>query len=134
MQATRNWEAMFSQLKVQGFGDFYLKDKFLLLKTPFINDCEIWKGIIEGLLNVQLETRNYVPPLVFEIIKPTSSNCLAFRQLNISETGLYGRQTLWCLPVTYDEGLRSYKAIAFIESLTTISYLKLGATPNKTFL
>jgi hypothetical protein len=41
---------------------------------------------------------------------------------------------LWCLPVTYDEGLRSYKAIAFIESLTTISYCKSGATPQQTVL
>jgi hypothetical protein len=62
-----NWEAIFKRLKVQGFGDFYLKDKFLLLKTPFIHDCEIWKGIMEGLLSVKLETRNSVPPLVFEI-------------------------------------------------------------------
>ena len=65
-----NWDAVFNRLKVQGFGDFYLKDKFLLLKTPFINDCEIWRGILEGLLSVQLETRNSVPPLVFEIMKP----------------------------------------------------------------
>src|SRR4030067_236907 len=28
-----NWELLFKRLKVQGFGDFYLKDKFLLLKT-----------------------------------------------------------------------------------------------------
>jgi hypothetical protein len=35
--------------------------------------------------------------------------------------------------VTYDEGLRSYKAIAFIESLT-ISYCKLGATPQQNVL
>jgi len=28
--------------------------------------------------------------------------------------------------VVSDEGLRSYKAIAFIESLKTIGYLKLG--------
>ena len=62
-----NWEKIFERLKVQGFGDFYLKDKFLLLKTPFINDCEIWKGIMEGLLGVELETRNSVPPLVFQI-------------------------------------------------------------------
>ena len=65
-----SWKTIFGQLKVQGFGDFYLKDKFLLLKTPFINDSEVWKGILEGMLNVQLETRNSVPPLVFEIIKP----------------------------------------------------------------
>jgi len=64
-----NWDAVFRRLKVQGFGDFYLKDKFLLLKTPFIHDCEIWKGIMEGLLSVELETRNSVAPLVFEIRK-----------------------------------------------------------------
>jgi hypothetical protein len=69
-----NWEAVFNRLRVQGFGDFYLKDKFLLLKTPFINDCEIWKGILEGLLSVQLETRNCVPPFVFEIMKPQLSS------------------------------------------------------------
>ncbi|HEX7482598.1 MAG TPA: hypothetical protein VF350_03930 [Candidatus Bathyarchaeia archaeon] len=67
-----NWEAIFNRLKVQGFGDFFLKDKFLLLKTPFIHDSEIWKGILEGLLGVELETRNSVAPLVFEI-KPHSS-------------------------------------------------------------
>ena len=65
-----NWEAVFKRLKVQGFGDIYLKDKFLLLKTPFIHDCEIWRGIMEGLLGVELETHNSVPPLVFEIKKP----------------------------------------------------------------
>ncbi len=64
-----NWEAVFKRLKVQGFGDFYVKDKFLLLKTPFIHDCEIWKGIMESLLNIEVETRNSVPPLVFEIKK-----------------------------------------------------------------
>ena len=64
-----NWENVFKRLKIQGFGDFYLKDKFLLLKTPFINDCEIWKGIMEGLLSVDLEIQNSVPPLVFEIKK-----------------------------------------------------------------
>ena len=65
----KNWEKIFERLKVQGFGDFYLKDKFLLLKTPFINDWEIWKGIMERLLTVELETRNSMPPLVFEIKK-----------------------------------------------------------------
>ena len=70
----KNWEKIFERLKVQGFGDFYLKDKFLLLKTPFINDCEIWKGIMEGLLSVELETRNSSPPLVFEIKKRKPSS------------------------------------------------------------
>lgn len=64
-----NWEAVFRRLKVQGFGDFYLKDKFMVLKTPFINDCEICRGIMEGLFSVELETRTAVPPLVFELVK-----------------------------------------------------------------
>jgi hypothetical protein len=66
---SESWEKVFERLKVQGFGDFYLKDKFLLLKTPFINESEIWKGMLEGLLDVELETRNSLPPLVFEIKK-----------------------------------------------------------------
>jgi hypothetical protein len=66
---SESWEKVFERLKVQGFGNFYLKDKFLLLKTPFINESEIWKGMLEGLLDVELETRNSMPPLVFEIKK-----------------------------------------------------------------
>jgi hypothetical protein len=62
-----NWEAVFERLKIQGFGDFHLKDKFLLLKSPVINDCEIWRGLMEGLLGIELETRNSMSPLVFEI-------------------------------------------------------------------
>ncbi len=62
-----NCEAIFKRLKVQGFGDFYLKDKFLLLKSPFIHYCEIWKGLLQGLLDVELEIRNSVAPMVFEI-------------------------------------------------------------------
>jgi hypothetical protein len=36
--------------------------------------------------------------------------------------------------VVNDEGLRSYKAIAFIENVRTISYLKLGAPRQSTVL
>ncbi len=67
-----NWEAIFKRLKVQGFGDFYLKDKFLLLKSPFIHDSEIWKGLLQGLLDVELEIRNSMAPMVFELKHPES--------------------------------------------------------------
>ena len=70
---TENWDAVFKRLRVQGFGDFYLKDKYLLLKTPFINDAEIWAGLIEGLLEIKLDTKNSVPPLVFEIKSKSTS-------------------------------------------------------------
>ena len=69
VQATfpENWKKVFKQLKVQGFGDLYLKDKYILIKTPFIGYAEIWAGILEGLLETVLTVNTTVPPLVFEI-------------------------------------------------------------------
>jgi hypothetical protein len=62
-----NWENVFKRLRVQGFGDFYLKDKYLLIKTPIIGDAEIWAGMLEGLFEIELDMKTTVPPLVFEI-------------------------------------------------------------------
>lgn len=62
-----NWENVFKRLRVQGFGDFYLKDKYLLIKTPFIGNAEILMGILEGLFEIELDMKTTVPPLVFEI-------------------------------------------------------------------
>lgn len=62
-----NWENVFKRLRVQGFGDFYLKDKYLLIKTPFVGDAELWAGILEGLFDIELDMKTAVPPLVFEI-------------------------------------------------------------------
>ena len=67
-----NWKSVFKRLGVQGFGDFYLKDKYLLLKTPFIGYPELWEGLLEGLFDVELDMKNSVPPLVFEIKTPTT--------------------------------------------------------------
>jgi hypothetical protein len=58
---------VFDRLKVQGFGDFFLKDKYLLLKTPFISEVEIWQGILENLFEIELDMKNSVPPIVFQI-------------------------------------------------------------------
>jgi len=62
-----NWDGVFHRLRVQGFGEFYTKDRYLLAKTPFIGEPEIMAGILEGLLNVELDLKNTVPPLVFEV-------------------------------------------------------------------
>jgi len=62
-----NWEVVFKRLSVQGFGDFIQKDKYLLLKIPFINEALIWEGILESLFEIRLETKNSIPPLVFEV-------------------------------------------------------------------
>ena len=62
------WPDVFKRLRVQGFGDFFLKDKYLLLKTPFIGEAEIWAGFLEGLLGIELGIKTSSPPLVFEVI------------------------------------------------------------------
>jgi len=54
-------------LRVQGFGTFYLKDKYILIKAPFINEPEIWTGFLEGLLCTELDIKTITPPLVFEL-------------------------------------------------------------------
>jgi hypothetical protein len=64
-----NWEAVFKRIRVQGFGDIYTKDKYLIVKTPFLNEAEILHGMLEGLLGVKLDLKNSVAPLVFEIQK-----------------------------------------------------------------
>lgn len=61
------WPDVFKRLRVQGFGDFYLKDRYLLIKTPFISESEIWAGFLEGLLDIELDVKTASPPLVFEI-------------------------------------------------------------------
>ena len=63
-----NWESVFNRLRIQGFGDFLLKDKYLLIKTPFIAEAEIWTGLLEGLFDFQLDAKTTTPPLVFEIV------------------------------------------------------------------
>ncbi|MCW4018630.1 MAG: hypothetical protein NWF00_08155 [Candidatus Bathyarchaeota archaeon] len=63
-----NWDNVFKRLRVQGFGDFYMKDKYLLARMPFINEPVILAGILEGLLEVELDLKNSVPPFVFEVL------------------------------------------------------------------
>jgi len=68
------WPEVFKRLRVQGFGDFYLKDKYLLIKAPFISQTEIWAGFLEGLLSIELGVKTSTPPFVFEIKeKPPSA-------------------------------------------------------------
>ena len=66
-QQREKWADVFKRLRVQGFGDFYLKDKYILIKTPFINESDIWAGLLEGLLNINLSIKTTSSPLVFEI-------------------------------------------------------------------
>jgi predicted phosphoadenosine phosphosulfate sulfurtransferase len=61
------WQEVFKRLRVQGFGDFYMRDKYILIKTPFISETDVWTGFLEGLLNIELDVKTSSPPLVFEI-------------------------------------------------------------------
>jgi len=61
------WQEIFKRLRVQGFGDFYLKDKYILIKTPFINEPDVWAGFLEGLLSIELDVKTSAAPFVFEI-------------------------------------------------------------------
>jgi hypothetical protein len=81
MEATLNvqtadrekWQEVFKRLRVQGFGDFYVKDKYILIKTPFIDESDIAAGFLEGLLGTELDVKTSAPPFVLEIMeKPVS--------------------------------------------------------------
>ena len=76
IQATdrEKWQDIFKRLRVQGFGDFYLKDKYILIKIPFINEPEIWAGFLEGLFNIELDVKTPSPPLVLEIKEKADSS------------------------------------------------------------
>jgi hypothetical protein len=77
MEATLNletvrrekWHEVFKRLRVQGLSDIYLRDKYLVLKAPFINNYEVLRGFLETLLGVDLEPKTLISPLVFEIMK-----------------------------------------------------------------
>jgi hypothetical protein len=67
------WPEVFKRLRVQGFGDFYLRDKYIILKAPFLSNYELLAGFLESLLNVRLEVKTSTPPFVFEIANSTKS-------------------------------------------------------------
>jgi hypothetical protein len=67
------WQDVFKRLRVQGFGDFYVKDKYVLIKAPFMTETELWAGFLEELLGVELEVKTLSPPLVLEIIEKKES-------------------------------------------------------------
>jgi len=68
------WQDVFKRLRVQGFGDFYLKDRYILIKTPFIGESEIWAGFLERLFGIELDVKTPSPPLVFEIKKAVGAS------------------------------------------------------------
>jgi hypothetical protein len=69
-----NWSEVFKRLRVQGLGDFYLRDKYILIKTPFINEAQIWAGFLESLLGVDLDIKTSSPPLVLQVMEKNTAS------------------------------------------------------------
>jgi len=77
MEATLNletsnrekWSDVLKRLRVQGFGDFYTRDKYFIIKAPFINNAEMLCGFLERLFGIHLEVRTANAPFVFEIVE-----------------------------------------------------------------
>ncbi|NWG11757.1 hypothetical protein HXY33_08460 [Candidatus Bathyarchaeota archaeon] len=67
------WQEVLKRLRIQGFGDFYLKDKYILIKTPYIDYTDMLAGFLEGLLSTELDIKTSSPPFVFEIKEKPSS-------------------------------------------------------------
>ena len=80
MEATLNletvkrekWQDVFKRLRVQGLSDIYLRDKYLVLKAPFINNCEVLHGFLESLLGVNLEPKTLIPVSYTHLTLPTN--------------------------------------------------------------
>ena len=65
----KDWPDVFKRLRVQGFGDIYLRDKYIVVKAPFIDSFEVWGGLLEGLLGVRLDAKTVSSPFVYEIVE-----------------------------------------------------------------
>jgi len=79
MEATLNlettkrerWDEVFKRLRVQGFGDFYPRDKYFIVKAPFVNNAEVLCGFLEKLLDIKLAVRTPTAPFVFAMVEET---------------------------------------------------------------
>ena len=67
------WDDVFKRLRVQGFGDFYPRDKYFIVKAPFMSNVEVLCGFLESLLNVKLEVRTSNAPFVFAVLEETKT-------------------------------------------------------------
>jgi hypothetical protein len=81
MEATLNletthrekWSDVLGRLRIQGFGDFFPRDKYFIVKAPFINNAEVLCGFLETLLGIKLNVRTATAPFVFEIVDEQSA-------------------------------------------------------------
>jgi hypothetical protein len=80
MEATLNlettnrekWGDVLGRLRIQGFGEFFPRDKYFIIKAPFINNAEVLCGFLEKLLGINLNVRTSTAPFVLEIVEEKS--------------------------------------------------------------
>lgn len=61
-----NWPKVLERLRVFGYGDLFLREGYIIAKSPFIADSTLLTGFLEGALGVRVETRA-TSPLVFRV-------------------------------------------------------------------
>jgi hypothetical protein len=81
MEATLNlettnrekWGDVLGRLRIQGFGEFFPRDKYFIIKAPFINNAEVLCGFLEKLFGISLNVRTSTAPFVLEIVEEQST-------------------------------------------------------------
>ena len=82
MEATLNlettsrekWDDVLRRLRIQGFGEFFPRDRYFIIKAPFINNAEVLCGFLERLLGINLNVRTSTAPFVLEIVEEQSTS------------------------------------------------------------
>ena len=64
-----NWSKILDRLRILGYGDLMLRDDYIVVRNPFINNLTFLTGFLEGVLNSKLVAKLTTSPLVFEISK-----------------------------------------------------------------
>ena len=62
-----NWPAVLERLRVFGYGELTIRDDYIIVKNPFINNLTFLTGFLEGVLHSRLEPKITTSPLVFEV-------------------------------------------------------------------
>jgi hypothetical protein len=75
LETTRRekWGDVLARLRIQGFGEFFPRDKYFIIKAPFINNAEVLSGFLESLLGINLNVKTSTAPFVLEIIDEQSA-------------------------------------------------------------
>ena len=63
----KKWPEVFKRLRIHGLGDFFQRDKYIIVKAPCINNPELQRGYLETLLGATLNVKTSTAPYIYEI-------------------------------------------------------------------